>query len=74
VIRILTIKGFTVKREMESTSISTPTYRIITLHFPDHRFGNDAVWGDGYICLKSACNTTTSSQYKEFQKIKKIFK
>ncbi len=41
--------GFTVKEKNNGTSNVAFSYRIVAkrLHFPDHRFGNDPVWGPG---------------------------
>ncbi len=42
-------KGFTVKEKNGGTSNISFSYRIMAkrLHFQDHRFGNDPVWGAG---------------------------
>ncbi len=42
-------KGFTVKEKNSGTSNISFSYRIMAkrLHFQDHRFGNDPVWGEG---------------------------
>lgn len=42
-------KGFTVKEKNGGTSSISFSYRIMAkrLHFQDHRFGNDPVWGEG---------------------------
>lgn len=42
-------KGFTVKEKNNGTSNISFSYRIMAkrLHFQDHRFGNDPVWGEG---------------------------
>lgn len=42
-------KGFTVKEKNGGTSNITFSFRIMAkrLHFQDHRFGNDPVWGAG---------------------------
>jgi hypothetical protein len=41
--------GFTVKEKNNGTSNVKFSYRLVAkrLHFPDHRFGNDPVWGPG---------------------------
>jgi len=41
--------GFTVKEKNGGTSNVRFSYRLVAkrLHFPDHRFGNDPVWGPG---------------------------
>ncbi|MFN5845861.1 MAG: hypothetical protein ACK46O_09135 [Flavobacteriia bacterium] len=41
--------GFTVKEKNSGSSSVTFSYRLVAkrLHFPDHRFGNDPVWGPG---------------------------
>jgi len=41
--------GFTVKEKNQGTSNITFSYRIMAkrLHFQDHRFGNDPLWGEG---------------------------
>ncbi|MBX7243223.1 MAG: hypothetical protein K1X92_15870 [Bacteroidia bacterium] len=41
--------GFTVKEKNNGKSNVEFSYRIVAkrLHFPDHRFGNDPVWGPG---------------------------
>jgi hypothetical protein len=48
--------GFTVKEKSNGQSNVEFSYRVVAkrLHFPDHRFGNDPVWGPG--------NTTAFSQ------------
>ena len=42
-------KGFTVKEKNNGNSNISFSFRIMAkrLHFQDHRFGNDPVWGDG---------------------------
>ncbi len=42
-------KGFTVKEKNGGNSSISFSYRIMAkrLHFQDHRFGNDPVWGEG---------------------------
>lgn len=42
-------KGFTVKEKNGGTSNISFSYRIMAkrLHFQDHRFGNDPIWGEG---------------------------
>jgi len=42
-------KGFTVKEKNGGTSSIAFSYRLMAkrLHFQDHRFGNDQVWGEG---------------------------
>ena len=42
-------KGFTVKEKNGGTSNITFSFRIMAkrLHFQDHRFGNDPLWGEG---------------------------
>jgi hypothetical protein len=41
--------GFTVKEKNGGASNVRFSYRLVAkrLHFPDHRFGNDPVWGPG---------------------------
>jgi len=41
--------GFTVKEKQGGRSNVKFSYRLVAkrLHFPDHRFGNDPVWGEG---------------------------
>lgn len=41
--------GFTVKEKQNGTSNVKFSYRLVAkrLSFPDHRFGNDPVWGEG---------------------------
>ena len=48
--------GFAVKEKSNGQSNVEFSYRVVAkrLHFPDHRFGNDPVWGPG--------NTTAFSQ------------
>ena len=45
----LTTTGFTVKELMHGTSGASFSYRIMAkrLHFQDHRFGSDPLWGAG---------------------------
>ncbi|MEN9488225.1 MAG: hypothetical protein RL494_490, partial [Bacteroidota bacterium] len=49
--------GFVVKEKNGGTSSISFSYRIMAkrLHFQDHRFGNDPVWGEG--------DTRTYNQY-----------
>jgi hypothetical protein len=69
-------KGFTVKEKNGGTSNISFSYRIMAkrLHFQDHRFGNDSVWGSGDTRKYNSYSAPPPVDYQEnliFQENKK---
>ena len=62
--------GFIVKEKSQGKSNIKFSYRLMAkrLHFQDHRFGNDPVWGEGDTRKYSQYATPPKSDYKEQMK------
>jgi hypothetical protein len=68
--------GFIVKEKNGGTSDITFSYRIMAkrLHFQDHRFGNDPLWGPGDTRLYNQYATPPPVNYEENVKFQEMQK